>query len=619
MADQEFHVAPWGDDAWPGTAERPFATPRAARRAVRGRPAGTAGAVVSFRAGVYPLSEPLELGADQRDSGIAGDPVVFRAYGHGTAEQETAVLSGGRPVTGWQPFGAPSGAWRAEVGALETRQLYVGGRRAPRAAVSPGIPGNVTKTATGFVTDSVVPGSWHDPASVEFVFRGVNPWTEARCGVASITADASGSTITMAQPAFARALELYAADFGGTAVAESDDEHWGVLRPPTSAENSVSFLTEPGTWALDRSRPGAHLLCYLPLPGEDPAEAEFVVPVLERLLVVAGTPDRPAHDIAVRGLTFAHAGWTAPSGPDGFPHFHGNTYHDGGPVRRVELAEGLAHIAVPERPALVPAAVVVADAARITLADNTFTRLGAGALALAGPGGEHEVCGNEIGDVSGGGIAVDGGADIRVEHNLVHDVGREYHGSPAVWVAESRRVTVARNVVRDVPYSGVVVMGGERTERVHVVENLVERTMAVLADGGGVYLAGRQGDSWESGALVAGNVIRDTLTPYNFALYTDYGSTWVTACDNAVYRADNVAILRVTPPLAHVAYRANRWDGEPVGHDAPPAGVTLDGNTVLSADDPEGDLVADPAGAAILRGVATAGPQRPRGKGTGPA
>jgi hypothetical protein len=612
-SDHQLYVAPWGRDSWPGTHERPFATLAAAQAAVRARPGGT---VVNLRAGTYVLTRPFVLNGAAGDSGRPGAPVVYQAYGHGPDGEldgepagraaEEVVISGGRTVTGWRPVPADDpdvpvpGAWRADVGALVTRQLYVDGRPVDRAARQAGIPGTVTRTATGYTTDSTEPQRWADPAGIEFVFRGVNPWTEARCPVAAIEGDERSTVITMAQPAFARARELYAATLAGRPADADQDGIWGTLTVPTSAENSVSFLTEPGTFALDRSRPGEHVLYYLPRPGEDPARAEFVAPVLEELVVGTGTPEHPLHDVTLRGLTFRYAGWTAPSGDGGFLHYHGTTYHDGGPLLTVELADGLARIKVPQRPASVPAAVLFDGASRITLHGNAFSCLGAGAVALTGPGAGNAVTGNTVEDVSGAGIRLDSTGAARVEDNLVRRAGREYHGCPAVWVADCRDVRIAHNEIRDLPYSGIVVMGGDRAARVEVVGNLVERTMGLLADGGGVYLAGRQGHSHADGTVVRGNVIRDTLTPYNFGLYTDFGAAWVTVRDNVVCRADAPLVLRPTPPLEGVSFTGNFLDDHPAGDDDPPPGVTFTGNTVLPRQGFDQALAADPAGARIL-------------------
>ncbi|MYT33713.1 MULTISPECIES: right-handed parallel beta-helix repeat-containing protein [unclassified Streptomyces] len=605
----QLHVAPWGRDSWPGTHDRPFATLPAAQRAVRARTASLhADLVVNLHAGTYFLDAPLTLDGAAGDSGENGHRVVYQAYGHGSPRQEKVVVSGGRVITGWTP-GEVDGAWQAEVGSLETRQLYVNGRRAPRASLSPGIPGSVTKTETGYVTDSTAPQSWQDPTGIEFVFPWVYPWSEARCRVAEITGDARSTTITLAQPAFDRARELYAATWVGEKPespesAESPESHrdarWDGLARPSSAENSVSFLTEPGTFVLDRSAPGRHVLHYLPLPGEDMAKAEIVAPVLEKLVVGRGTEEHPLHDVTLRGLTFSHAGWTEPDGPHGFLHFFANSYYGGGELQKVELADGNAHVTIPAAPRYVPANVEFTAAVRVALHDNTFTGLGAGAIGFTGPGRDNTIVGNRIEDVSGSAVTVTSGTGTRIQQNLIRHIGREYHGSPALWVSDAREVTVAHNEIHDVPYSGIVVTGGSQAARVQVIENLIHHTMTMLADGGGIYLNGPQGTSYADGTLVRGNVVRDTLTPYNFGLYTDYGAAWVTVQANVVHRSDAPIVLRVTPPLENVTFLDNFWDDHPADADTPPSGVTLAGNKVLPKDGFEKALAADPAGAAIL-------------------
>ncbi|MFC7640661.1 right-handed parallel beta-helix repeat-containing protein [Streptosporangium lutulentum] len=98
----------------------------------------------------------------------------------------------------------------------------------------------------------------------------------------------------------------------------------------------------------------------------------------------------------------------------------------------------------------------------------------------------------------------------RVENNHVHHVGRDYHGSPAILLSGTRDTVVAHNQVNDVPHVGIVVYEGHGAQ---VLNNLVHDTMQVLADGGGIYVSGNQGSSHASGALIRGNVVRDTITP----------------------------------------------------------------------------------------------------------
>jgi len=544
-----FHVALSGDDAWPGSAGQPFATLERARSAAREAPGD---AVVHLGAGTHVLDRPLEL--TEADSGV-----VYQASGYGTPQQEAVVVSGGRRITDWHER---DGVWVADVGDLDFRQLYVDRRRAARAGI-PGLPGTAGPTVTGYVTDSPDPRGWRSPGDVEFVYRGVYPWTEARCGVAGVSADGDTTVIAMARPAFTWAAELYNSTWEGQTSRGP-----GL---PTRIENDASFLAEPGTFVLDRSRPGRHVLLYLPLPGEDPGRTDVVAPVLETLLRAVG-----ARNVSFRGLVFADATWLRPSRPEGFLHYHGSGYYEGGGVETAVLGEG-ASVTYPAASASIPACVTLQDVTEVEVENCGFTRLGASGLGVSG-GVRVAVRGCDFDTLSGGGVTVSGGRDVTIEDTWVHHVGLEYSGSPGIAVSGTRACTVARNEIADVPHCGIVV---GPAEGVRVLRNLTVDTMRVLADGGGIYVAGAQGSSADDGALVQSNVIEDTRTPYNFGLYTDYGAAWVTVEGNVVARADNTAVLQVAPPLENVVYRGNFWDADPVGHDSPPAGVTYEGNVTL--------------------------------------
>ncbi|MFE2751395.1 right-handed parallel beta-helix repeat-containing protein [Actinosynnema sp. NPDC059335] len=536
----EFHVSPTGDDAAPGTAERPFATLDRARAAARDAGGDV---TVHLRAGTHPLTEPFEL--SEEDS-----RVVYQAFGYGTDAQEEVVVSGGRTLTGQR---GPDGVWLAEVDDLVTRHLVVDGRRVERAGID-GLPGTVRRTDTGYVTDATL--DWRSPAGVEFVHRGVYPWTEARAAVAAATPDGE---ITMAQPAFAWSREVYNSEWDGHASTG--------LPEPTRVENDPAFLT-PGTFALDRAR---HVLHYLPRPDED--EPHVVAPVLEVLVRATGV-----RDVAFRGLTFADTTWLRPAGDRGFLHYHANGFHDGGAIGRVDVAEG-AWLTVPGEAAQIPAAVQLHGTTGVRFEGCRFTRLGATGLGATG-GADLVVRGCDFDTLAASAIAVTGTRKALVEDNLVGHVGLDHSGSAGITFLHTEDGVIAHNHVHDVPHNGIV--AGPSRGGTRITGNLVTRAMGVLADGGGVYLSGPQGDSAATGAVISGNVIEDTRTPYNFGLYTDYGATWVTVEGNLVARADNTAVLHVNPPLEHVAYRGNFFDADPVGSDAVPDGVTYEGNTTIT-------------------------------------
>ncbi|GAB3745102.1 right-handed parallel beta-helix repeat-containing protein [Amycolatopsis oliviviridis] len=599
MPEIRFFVSPDGQDDWPGTVDRPFATPHAAQEAVRAATAGMTGdIVVSFTAGVHQLERPLVFDGTQGDSGSHGHRVIYQAHGYGTPEQAKVELNGGRKITGWSA--GDDGVWTAPIGDLAPRRLTVDGQPATRAARTTGLPGNVMKTATGYVTDSVEPQAWPDPSGLEFVYPGVYPWSEARIAVASISGDATSTTITMAQPAFDNAGSLYDSKWYGA----GGDGTWDGLAAPSVLENNVAFLTEPGTFAVSRAETGEHVLHYRPRHGDEIGKTTVVAPVLQTLVSGQGV-----RDLVLRGFTFADAAWNGPARTGGYLHYHGNARYERGEFQKIDLGADVGYVHVPAEPVQLPANVDLVSVGRVTMADNHFTRLGAGALRIE-ESTDVEIRANVFDEISGSGLAVHTSTRVSLRDNLVHHIGTEYRGSSAVLVVESEETTVAHNEIRDVPHNGIVITGGERAKGTQVISNLVERSMGKLMDGGGIYLSASQGSSFAGGTMVRGNVIRDVLTSYNFGLYTDYGAAWITVLGNIVHGADTPIVLQVGPPMENVAFVGNFWDVRPDGYDDPPKTVTVAANTLLPKETFEEAVLADPAGADILARAGRRGLER---------
>ncbi|RSM74502.1 right-handed parallel beta-helix repeat-containing protein [Amycolatopsis sp. WAC 01375] len=598
MPEIRFFVSTDGRDDWSGTADKPFATPKAAQEAVRAVTAEMTGdVIVTFTAGVHHLEEPLAFDDALGDSGRNGFRVIYQVHGYGTPDQAEVEVSGGRVITGWTA--GDDGVWTAPIGDLAPRRLTVDGRPATRAARKDGLPGSVTKTATGYVTDSAEPQAWPDPSGLEFVYPGVYPWSEARLAVASISGDAASSTITMAQPAFDNAKSLYDSKWYGA----GGDGTWDGLAAPSVLENNVAFLTDPGTFAVSAD-PTGHVLHYRPRPGEEIGKTRVVAPALETL--VSG---QSVHDLVLRGFTFTDATWSGPTKTGGYLHYHGNARYERGEFQKIDLGADVGYVHVPAEPVQLPANVSLTSARRVTLEGNHFTRLGAGALLIE-DGTDVEIRANVFDEISGSGIAVHTSTRVSVEDNLVHHIATEYRGSPAVLVVESEETTVAHNEIHDVPHNGIVITGGERAGGTQVISNLVERSMGKLMDGGGIYLSAPQGSSFAGGAMVRGNVIRDVLTSYNFGLYADYGAAWITVLGNIVHRADTPIVLQVGPPMENVAFVGNFWDVLPDGYDTPPETVTVAGNTLLPKESFDEAVQTVPAGADILARAGRRGPRR---------
>ena len=118
LCAQPYFVSPAGNDANPGTLEKPFATLQRAQQAAREKHGD-----VFLRGGTYYLPATLVFTAE--DSGTKDAPVVFQNY-----QDEQPVISGGVRLENldWQPY--TNGIFQAKVPAdLQTEEIFVNGER----------------------------------------------------------------------------------------------------------------------------------------------------------------------------------------------------------------------------------------------------------------------------------------------------------------------------------------------------------------------------------------------------------------------------------------------------------------------------------------------------------
>ena len=169
------HVAPSGNDANPGTEAMPFATIEKARQAVRAvNKQMTGDVVVVLRGGTYPQEKTLAF--DMDDSGSNGHGVIYRAQAG-----ETPIISGGKPVTGWQPD--EKGRWKAPAPVDNFRQLYVNDARATRARGDK--PAELKLVGEdGYTTTATNMADWKNHSDMELCYKV--EWAHIRCKVQSI-------------------------------------------------------------------------------------------------------------------------------------------------------------------------------------------------------------------------------------------------------------------------------------------------------------------------------------------------------------------------------------------------------------------------------------------------
>lgn len=550
---------------------------------------------VVLAGGVYRLEEPIELGPS--DSGRNGHRVVYEA-----APGTKPVVSGGRVVRDWRRVPGTD-LWRARVGDLDTRQLYVDGVRARRSASLPGIPGTVTRNDTGYHTTSIEPQAWSAPSDIELVWAGqpagIFAWAEARCRVERITGSASGTQIDVVQPCFDNAKATYGANVVGGGE---------LMGAPTWAENSPSFLADesrPGRWALLRS-PEGNELYFRARKGEDPRRATVVAAISDGLLQVTGTEQNPVHDIVVRGLVFAESTWLAPDEGTGFPHAYGDQYVVRPDAYEPGVEDGFAYPA---------AAVEVLHATRIDIRDNRFERMGALAVRVEASS-KVEITGNVMRDLSSGGVLIgDLGpgsgpvTDNVISRNMVEGAGVEYGGSIGIYLTRAQRTHVTQNYVANIGYTGIGLGGNYggagSTEQNRIANNYVSDVLRRTRDGGGIYGVSAQGPSFDKGLIVEGNLVRHGRpNEVSFGLYADLEADHTTHRNNVSYGFRWSEGGCNIPTAGHIRTEGNFLDG-PVSWLCGPntADVESAGNTQIDRSDAEAACAAIPACAEIVAGA----------------
>lgn len=556
----DIYIAPSGSDNHPGTKEQPLATLAAALRKARelrrlNDPSIASGIHIIVAGGTYTLYEPVFIRPE--DAGTSLSKTIIKA-----APGERPVFSGGMTISQWYrarqtipglPATAQAKVWVADVpmtGAnlTEFRQLWVNDRKAIRARDRNGDSMNRILSWDKAEETCWIPtpktGPLQNAGGLEMF---IHQWWEiAVLRIKRLETRGDSTKLFFHQP-----------------ESKIQSEHpwpapWISKETGNSAfylMNAIQLLDEPGEWWLDIAN---RKLYYWPRPGEDMQHAKVVAPVLETLLRIEGTIDRPVSNIQVEGISFEHTGWLRPSKYGHVPHQAGMYMLDAYKLKQPGTADKktLENQAWVGRPA---AAVELRYANNTIFEACSFRHLAANGLDYGKGTQQHLIGGNFFGDIGGTALLIglfseeatevhipynpaderDHCSNIMVVNNLINDAANEDWGAVGIGAGYVRNVLIDHNEICDVSYSGISVGWGWTPTLNAMKDNRITRNKIChygkhMYDVAGIYTLSAQ-----PGSLIGENYIDSIykaryahIPSHWFYLYTDEGSSHFTVRNN---------------------------------------------------------------------------------------
>jgi hypothetical protein len=532
----EFHVSPKGDDANPGTAEKPFATLLAAQKSVR-TAADRPGSAIILHAGVYSLKKSLEF--SEADSGTREKPVVWKA-----APGESVSVIGGVQV----PAAAIKRVTDANVlsrvieesgkqGLLEIDLTAIGvgdcGEVGPRGFMRPYIPApveiaidgeplqiarwpNASRARTGSVIEKgAVPriGEKPDRGGKFIVPDRAEKWTQAKDAFlfGYFSNNYADDTVKVAGVSREKMKDKAGKDIERIVLTTGQPHLYGFSGGRAFiAKNLIEEIDMPGEYAFDRK---AGKLYLLPPAGKKLDAAQVVVTTLKTPLLSFVN----ASNIQWEGVTLESTRGIG-------------AYIEGGQAIRIgkSTLRNIGMVAVCMGRGTDPAEIPFATEAKDILGPvsgaigGLYTHFYADTVFDRKAGTDHGVSGCHIYNTGEGGVSLGGGerksltpGNNFVENCRIHDFNRweeSYRGAVNLDGVGNR---VSHCEIYDAPGCALFLHGNE-----HIIENSeIHHVMKVAGDMGAFYM-GR--DPTERGNIIRYNYWHDAaLGGERFCLYFD--------------------------------------------------------------------------------------------------
>ena len=420
--------------------------------------------VIQLAPGTYFLDQPLVL--DETFSGTRAKPRIIRG-----PKDQTAILSGGRPLSGLRWEKVDQRTWRAYVDGPAFSLLWLNGQRLVRARYPNYDPDALPMGGVSAVATSPARvARWADPAGGIIHAIHASRWGDMHIVIRGKKPDGT--------------LDLAAPVGNNREMGPSETERY--------VENIREELDAPGEWYLDTKD---HWLYFMPSGLEPPPSDGFVASQLETIVRIAGA-SQPVHDVRLQNLSYRYAEPTFLKTEE--------------PLLRSDWKFSRL------------GAIVIENAEHVEITDGEITEDGGNGVVVNGHARHIGIRRNEIFDIGASAISFVGRpeavrsplfeyhqsqpvaaidpvagpktdnypANSIAEDNLIHDNGFLEKQSAGVEISMAARITISHNSIYRLPRAGINI--GDGTWGGHLIaDNDVFDTVRETGDHGSFNSWGR--------------------------------------------------------------------------------------------------------------------------------
>lgn len=519
--------------------------------------------------GAYAIEKALQQAREERRLNNAKDitirlaegtyslnqPIVVRPEDNGTriVADGNVTISGGVRITNWHKQGKMYVADVPDFNGrpLEFRQMWVNGKKAIRARDVEDFSDmfrirSLDKAKETIYVPAKAVKKIMNAKYAEMVLHEM--WCVANLRIKSVKIAGDSAAVTFHQPE----SHIHFMHPWPSPMVTSDGHNSAFY-----LTNAKELLDSEGEWYLDAK---ASKLYYIPRKGENMNTAEVIVPAVETLLKVEGTPDNPVKDVTFEGITFSYATWMRPSISGHAPLQAGMYMTEAYKLRPKMIRSNGDHKLDNQGWVGRPAAAV-----SLNCAENvSFTKCSFEHNASTGldyhtyiKGGTVDRC--KFSDMGGNGILAGSFGpeaheahlpydpsdrriictDLNIINNLITDVSNEDWGCVGIGAGFVKDIKICHNEISEVSYTGISMGWGWNQQVCSMSNNLIKGNLIHhyakhMYDTAGIYTLGSQPHSF-----IEENVVRDIYSPsyahdpnHWFYLYTDEGSSYITVRNN---------------------------------------------------------------------------------------